>query len=268
MVALERGRPSESRRPGEPARLRERVERMGRGLSPRTRRALRTGVSRSDVERRRRSGTARARIAGLSPADVRRALFRPLRGIHGAAAHPYRVPRDVRTPARRGRSRGEPGARAQPGRRTRAWSRWWSVCATTRTVPASRPRTELDPAGHAGATPGTMRRPRQRARLLPPHPQDRGRDRHHVPRRGLPLRADLSRHRLGRPARAAGREPVRLPTLPWSLRCDASRAAPETSAGRDDAARSGRARAVGVAVRAPASGPPLLRRSAPSRARA
>ena len=56
VVALERGRPGESRRPAEPARLRERVERMGRGLSPRTRRALRT---RRSSKRRRTSSAVR-----------------------------------------------------------------------------------------------------------------------------------------------------------------------------------------------------------------
>ena len=226
----------------EPARLRQRVERMGRGLSPRTRRALRTGVSRSDVERRRRSRTARARIDGTL------ALRRSPSSISTSTRNSW----SCSTPIPSSSRRSDAGSTRPSATRTRSSS----AVETTNAAPvaaggASAPRHERCP--RVGPGPSLIRRARRRdsrhdapaasaARLLPPHPQDRGRDRHHVPRRGLPLRADLSGDRLGRPARAAGRDPARLPALPWSLRCDAARAAPETSAGRDDAARSGRAR--------------------------
>ena len=123
--------------------------------------------------------------------------------------------------------------------------------------------------GAGDATPGATRcgfstGRVSRARLLPAHPEDRGRDRHHVPRRGLPLRADLSRNRLGRHARAAGDTlPPSNSSVGTSGRCfpGSSPRPPRVVTTLRDPVD---ACAVGVAVRTPACGSPLLRRSAPA----
>ena len=267
VVALERDRPSEGRRPGEPARLRERMERMGRGLSPRTRRALRTGVSRSDVERRRGSRTARSRIEGFAPADVRRALLRPVRGISWRCSTP--IPSSWR--------RSAAGSTGPFARRTRKLERSQEDNGAPGCNGGASAPERRSPVGPGlsliwrGAERDARRAPARgfstgrvnRARLLPAHPEDRGGDRDHVSRRGLPIRADLSGDRLGRHARVAGRT---LSTFEL-FRGHFGAMLPGSSRDRrgcDDAARSGRARAVGVAVRTPACGSPLLRRSAPA----